>query len=696
MSLKLLPDLQQLSQVSQPQHRFLAEGFERPEGPNIGRNGEHLTIMFLSLNRSGLSERLCRSIVEHIPDFKGEILAIDNGSTEDEFEAVSAMLDSLPFRTRIVRFDQNYGVAGGRNRGMAHVETEWVMSVDNDIYFISNPLPHWQNEIATLGCRFFSLALYDPGLESVFLRGGHLYVSWTQEDIILGGGSCCQPTDARAQVGDPFMGTCMMGGASIYHADAFRRMGMYDDAMFIGFEDYEFSLRLFREGYKIGCTALAALVHDHPKPEKKEDTEYEKVRFRRDYMSESAAHFEQKHGFKVWHKGVDTWLAERERELGIETSAGQEGAQHDRRETQADGGPVKVISKPKLLMVIDQTGWAFSNISDQVTRHLSDRYDIQTTAAYELDSFGQIFLLGRDADLVHFFWRPHLLAMFDGYLDGYARTIGMNNTNDLRWHMLQKKLTTAVYDHLFLDPDSVRRYGPILENLIDGYYTSSAKLDQIYRRTYPKAVPTGLIPDGVDLGLFQRKGVKRTFDEDRPLVVGWVGNSKWAADIEDFKGLHTIIRPALAELAEEGVHIDEVFADRNVSYIPHALMPDYYRKIDILLCASKIEGTPNPVLEAMACGVPVVTTDVGIVPDVMGPLQREFILAERDKDHLKAALRKLNKERWRLAELSAENLISIEPWDWKRKVRPFEQFFDAVLAKPARERSPHPSEWLVS
>lgn len=684
----LLPHLRRLTHVFQPEHQIISEGFERPEGPNFGRNGEHLTIMFLSMNRSGLSEKLCRSIVEHIPNFRGEILAVDNASTDEEFEAVSRMLADLPLRTRIVRLERNHGVAGGRNRGMAHVRTDWVMSIDNDIYFVANPLMQWQREIASMGCRFFSLALYDPGMSTVFLRGGHLYVSSTDQDIYLGGGSCCPADDARDIIGEPFFGSCMMGGASIYHAESFRRMGMYDDAMFIGFEDYEFSLRLFREGYKVGCSAVAALVHDHPKPETAVDTDYEKVRFQRNHLAESAIHFERKHGIKVWHKGVEAWLTERQRELGIveETDAPVTAEQ-----PKASAG-VAVTEKPRILLVIDQTGWAFSNIADQIVRGLSHKYDVDVTATHELDNFGQLMLLGKQADLIHFFWRPQLMSIFDPGLSAYATAVGVANDHDLRWAVLQKKLTTAIYDHLFLDPESVAKYRTVLGKLVDGYYTSSAKLDQTYRKVYPEAVPLGLIPDGVDLTRF-RPLPYRPRAEGEPLRVGWVGNSKWAADLEDFKGLHSIIRPALSELDAEGLSLTEVFADRHVEMIPHALMSDYYGKIDLLLCASKIEGTPNPVLEAMACGVPIITTDVGIVPEAFGPKQKQLILPSRDKESLKTAIREVYFNRELLYELREENLISIIPWDWSRRVTAFEMFFDSVLSKPGRTRSGHGSDW---
>jgi glycosyltransferase involved in cell wall biosynthesis len=46
---------------------------------------------------------------------------------------------------------------------------------------------------------------------------------------------------------------------------------------------------------------------------------------------------------------------------------------------------------------------------------------------------------------------------------------------------------------------------------------------------------------------------------------------------------------------------------------------DIINRSRILLMTSLNEGGPRVVLEAMACGVPVVATPVGIVPDVMPP-----------------------------------------------------------------------------
>ncbi len=53
-----------------------------------------------------------------------------------------------------------------------------------------------------------------------------------------------------------------------------------------------------------------------------------------------------------------------------------------------------------------------------------------------------------------------------------------------------------------------------------------------------------------------------------------------------------------------------------------AQMPSYYQGLDVLVCPSRVEGGPMPVLEALACGVPVVVPrQVGVldeIPDASG------------------------------------------------------------------------------
>jgi len=46
--------------------------------------------------------------------------------------------------------------------------------------------------------------------------------------------------------------------------------------------------------------------------------------------------------------------------------------------------------------------------------------------------------------------------------------------------------------------------------------------------------------------------------------------------------------------------------------LPRDAMPNFYRDLDVLVVTSRSEGGPLPLMEALCCGVPVVTTHVGL------------------------------------------------------------------------------------
>ena len=58
-------------------------------------------------------------------------------------------------------------------------------------------------------------------------------------------------------------------------------------------------------------------------------------------------------------------------------------------------------------------------------------------------------------------------------------------------------------------------------------------------------------------------------------------------------------------------------------------LPSYYSAADILVLASEREGWPNVLLESMACGTPVVATNVGGVPEIIGPPCTGRVVAQR-------------------------------------------------------------------
>ena len=67
------------------------------------------------------------------------------------------------------------------------------------------------------------------------------------------------------------------------------------------------------------------------------------------------------------------------------------------------------------------------------------------------------------------------------------------------------------------------------------------------------------------------------------------------------------------------------------------------KAFDVLVISSRTEGTPLILFEAMAADVPVITSRVGGIPDVVGPDQALLIDPEAPRE-LAGALREVEKD----------------------------------------------------
>lgn len=631
---------------------------------NIGINGENLTIAILSMNRSSLTIRLMNSIAEYLPNFAGEFLIGDNGSEEGEKKILRLHMKKMPYSCRMVEFDKNYGVAGGRNRLFVEVKTDWIMSLDNDLYFTSNPLEQAQKDINALGVQFLVMPLKDKNQENVGIYGANLFVEDLAYRCSVSVGSAFDCTGLEMdQNENGFLCTGLPGGTAILNKSTFFYVGGFDDNMFVGFEDTEFSVRVFQKGFKIGSCGMVSLYHDHPKPSKNHDIDYEKDRFSNRKLFESAMHFEKKAGFGVWNKMVDAWIRDRQKDTGIS-------------DTRING------ELPKVLLVIDAPNWAFDHIADEIIDNLSSKYMFKRVYMTDVDNLADVFMLGEDCQIIHIFWRGHIVAYWGDYVQNRIKNLGMTEAEFHKKYICGKIISTSVYDHLYLDgPDS--EITPELFNaarsIVTNYTVSSKKLWNIYENLrHLRLHPDKIISDGVNLEKFFPINLERFHNmSGRKIKIGWVGNSKWI--LGDLKGINTIIKPAIEKLQKEGYDIELVLSDRQNGMIPHYRMKDFYAQIDCYVCASLCEGTPNPVLEAMACGVPIISTDVGVVLECFGDQQQQFILQERNFVILMERLRYLLDHKELFAQLSEENLQSIQKWDWKIKVKEFEGWFSHLL-----------------
>ena len=426
---------------------------------------------------------------------------------------------------------------------------------------------------------------------------------------------------------------------------------------------------------KIGGCGIVSIIHDHPKPEISADIHYEKKRFSTDKLRESGQYFEKKHGFSVWNFTSEEWVNKRLSELTLED---------DKEKTLG-----MVHPKRKIALIIDRPGWALDNIATQIEEKLSDEFEFKKIYQDAVDCLAAVLLLAQDCDMIHFLWRPLPTAINDDYTRNFIRNLRIDDKEFQNRYLTNKVISVGVYDHFFLDGEDKKVTLKLFSDetsIVNCYTVSSKLLYQIYNNDSEIIrKPAAIVQDGVDCSLFIPMNLERFENyKNRTIKIGWVGNSKWIigqSELTDLKGIHTIIKPVIQELKDEGYDVELITSDRNDKMIPHSEMPEFYASIDIYVCASLCEGTPNPVLEAMACGVPVISTDVGIVKEVLGEKQKEYILSERSKDCLKNKLKNLLEHLENLNELSNENQEKIKQWDWVVMSEKFRQYFRTELQK---------------
>ncbi|MGA8258917.1 MAG: glycosyltransferase family 4 protein [Arenicellales bacterium] len=346
----------------------------------------------------------------------------------------------------------------------------------------------------------------------------------------------------------------------------------------------------------------------------------------------------------------------------------------------------------KIALVADTPGWVFSRIADRVRERLGPRHDVRIVFSSPMAGYQELLpaLFDTDGgfDLVHFFWREGLSDLFHpGTWVQLMKFLDIETLKRLAPRVASTRKTTWVCDHLFLD----QTLPSLWSRRCLAYATSYGVSSKILKRVYAGITPEKEIhelQDGVDLESF---GLDSPGDRSSKgmVLVGWAGNSEWGRKGEDHKGLHTVIKPAIDRLRAARLPVRHRFCDRSQGWTPFEEMPQYYRSLDIFTCASTNEGTPNTVLEAMACGLPIVSTRVGIVEEAFGPLQRQFIVDNRSVNGFEKALRTLIEDPALRARVGEENLARIREWDWNERVSAWGTFIENALERghdPESER----------
>jgi glycosyltransferase involved in cell wall biosynthesis len=119
---------------------------------------------------------------------------------------------------------------------------------------------------------------------------------------------------------------------------------------------------------------------------------------------------------------------------------------------------------------------------------------------------------------------------------------------------------------------------------------------------------------------------------------------------------------------------------------PLSNVADLMRQVQVLCLPSHGEGTPNCVMEAMACGLPVVATEVGGIPDIVDSNRTGILVQKGDVQKLAEALTSLLQDSGRRARMGeAAYEFAREHLDSRKTTNRLVHLYHDLLATPRGE-----------
>jgi len=215
----------------------------------------------------------------------------------------------------------------------------------------------------------------------------------------------------------------------------------------------------------------------------------------------------------------------------------------------------------------------------------------------------------------------------------------------------------------------------IIENADVTTTVSTALIKELKEHYGFDAISLNLLGNGVDTALFTPGNAK----ENAPYIL-YTGRLSWN------KGLIDLVKSA-KYILNEHPEVSFVLTGRGplendlrklvtkmkmsrefsfVGYVDTQSLVQYYQNAKVFVLPSYYEGLPTTLLEAMACGIPVVTTSVGGIPEVVVNGKNGFIIPIKDPTAIASAVSKLlenEKQRVNMGRIARNTVEKNYSWD---------------------------------
>lgn len=298
----------------------------------------------------------------------------------------------------------------------------------------------------------------------------------------------------------------------------------------------------------------------------------------------------------------------------------------------------------KCLIIIDRLNWAYHSIAKAIkkynTRDVS--FSIMSVKS-DLEKIKTKFFR---------FDRIHLMG-WQNYYDVNFIEQGILSTGIHSFHSWDNKKTTP--DFFCNPPKKILK----LLSKFRALNAVSSRLTNIFLKN---GINTIYTPNGVDTDIFKKN---KNTPIGKNIIIGYSGtlSHDWR------KGITEYILPAAKKSGVEA----KLAMLRNDNYIPLEDMHNFYNSIDCYVCASLSEGMSLSVLEAGACGCPVIGTRISGNEEIIEDGKNGFFVS-RNVDDISDKINRL-KVPSVLQKMSANMYEDInKKWAWSIQSKKWIEF----------------------
>lgn len=249
----------------------------------------------------------------------------------------------------------------------------------------------------------------------------------------------------------------------------------------------------------------------------------------------------------------------------------------------------------------------------------------------------------------------------------------------LKWQMQRfaLKRANAVITDSNSSKKDIRKYGGVRENKIHVVYLAAGEgFKKLEIRNWKLEIKKRYgLPEKFLLyvgDVTWNKNLPRLIDAVQKLNVSlvMVGKSLAQEDYDKTNPWNADLN-RVNELAKEDNNI------MKLGFVPDEDLVQIYNLATVFVMPSLYEGFGLPVLEAMACGCPVITSKEGSLPEVAG--DAALYVDAYDMDSIAAGIEKVFNDEKLQKELSKKGLENVKKFSWKKTASETLKVYESIL-----------------